>query len=89
MATRDVPLSFQQMSAGGEIVSFAAKERELMDTDEARNQLLLVTAALFAVRLFRSPMETHQPQADRDTEAKRSALDAAAIIKAVAEVELD
>jgi hypothetical protein len=55
---------------------------------DARNQLLLVTAALFAVRLFRSPLE-NASENDRELQARGSALDAAAIIKAVSEVDLD
>lgn len=61
----------------------------MIKDEETSNQLLLVTAALFAVRIFRSPLTEARPDADRDIEAKRAALDAAAIIKAVDEVEFD
>jgi len=51
-------------------------------SDDEHNQLLLLTAALFAVRLFRDG-EAQQ----RQESAKRAALDAQAIIAAVAKVE--
>lgn len=57
------------------------------DADDARNQLLILTAALYAVRLFRSPYLSSTFEQDRVIEAQRSALDAVAIIAAVDAVD--
>lgn len=54
--------------------------------DADKEKLLLLTAGLFAVRLFRAPAGT-RPDDNRDFEAHRAALDAKAIIKAVDDID--
>ncbi len=54
--------------------------------DESRNQLLCIATAIFAVRIFRSPLTEARPDGDRNLEATRAALDAAAIMAAVGKI---
>lgn len=58
--------------------------------DERQERLLLLAALLFAVRVFRGPDRDYHPpeyaQQHREANADRAALDAAAIMAAVAKL---
>lgn len=54
--------------------------------EDEQDKLLMLAAAFYAVRLFRSPVGLDRPEADRDVECRRAALDAKSLLNAVKQI---